>query len=243
MTGSSWKHDRYINTQSACIRNTLESYVIFVFPDPSKRFPGSPCVIHCCGRVPHTAGTTEASRELDVEKWRAFIEKKINKWHEISNGFPVTDDSGWWWKSLFPTVECVKHLDKKLQGGHLKPFQTNWKRVWRHVSVSIYQIFASRLLPVTSHSDWIRSNLAVGESETLKQKHRVSVAVHVSLTTVPWSHLAAILVLHLHIIKGMLFNWRNIKHSLIRSRVFFFMKNECHSFYLHLINKKKSKII
>lgn len=78
MTGSSWKHDRYINTQSACIRNTLESYVIFVFPDPSKRFPGSPCVIHCSVRVPHTAGTTEASRELDVEKWRAFIEKKKN---------------------------------------------------------------------------------------------------------------------------------------------------------------------
>lgn len=167
------------------------------------------------------------------------IHWKKKKWHEISNGFPVTDDSGWWWKSLFHTVECVKHLDKKLQGGHLKPVQTNWKRVWRHVSVSIYQIFASRLLPVTSHSDWIRSNLAVGESETLKQKHWVSVAVHVSLTTVPWSHLATILVLHLHIIKGMLFNWRNIKHALIRSRGFFHEK--WMSFFLPSPNKQEKK--
>lgn len=79
MTGSGWKHDGYINTQSACIRNTLDSYVIHVFPDPPEHFPGSSCETHCSVRLPGIAGTSEASHKLDGEKWRPFIEENDMK--------------------------------------------------------------------------------------------------------------------------------------------------------------------
>lgn len=67
MTGSGWKYVHYINTQSVCIRSTLKSYAILVFLELSQHVPGNPYVIHCCVRLPSTAGTAEASHELDLK--------------------------------------------------------------------------------------------------------------------------------------------------------------------------------
>lgn len=91
MTGSGWKHVHYVNTPSVCIRSTLKSYVILVFPEPSKHFPGNSYVMYCCVRFPSMAGTAEASPELDLKNGDHSLKKSYMK---IMYGFPARNDSG-----------------------------------------------------------------------------------------------------------------------------------------------------
>lgn len=204
-TRSGWKHDGYINIQSACIWNTLESDVILVFPDRSKRFPGSPCETHCSVRLPGISGASEA----EACWWKMeTIHRK--KWHEMNPIFALR--GGRWWKSLrlHTIIECVKYLDKQRQRGHLKAFQTNWKRLCRHVSATELAftrhgrhytvicslcIFARRHLPVTSLHNLALLWLLLKQGRKKKKGNWLSVAVHVSLTTAPGGLLSTMLVL------------------------------------------------